>query len=653
MVMEYLEGTDLDRLVRDAGPLPAEQGCACVAGAAEGLRHLHEHGMVHRDIKPRNLLVTAREQQVKILDLGLVRFPDDPGGETAEELTRDVRVLGTRPYMAPEQALDPHAVDARADLYSLGCTFYYLLTGRSPARDAADRPAPVEAARTDVPPGLTAVVDRLRAWRREDRFQTAEELLAALAALRAAHPVAVPAWAPTPPAVPARAPALPMSPAAADTPTPLDTAHPLPPERQRPRRRLWPWLVAAGAGFCLVTLLACAGVLAVFYLGFHHGTVGGDRGTVGGVRSVDGPRAVAEEGQAARSAPATEPVPPPPPPPREPDGALGKAALLTGHSEGIDGLTFLPGGTRALSCSHREFILWDLVHRTKVKVYDPIQALREKMGGGVNPPGPGAAAPPFPPAAPDLGRGFYTLTGVAVTPDGKRALLASMDNFIFWDLDKWKEIRAFGPAQMGGVLRGGVAVSADGTRALHVDSHDVVHLYDLQKEEEIQGAGAGHVACFFPDGRRLLVGQSADFGRRREGTLRIYDPATVGKDVTFPARSPSVDCVAVDPEGKWALSGGEENDVLLWDLAVRQDPIRLRGHTALVTCVAFAPDGKRALSGSQDGTVRLWDLRTHQEIESFRRQHQQAITCVAFSPGGGYTLSGSADKTLGLWPLPE
>jgi serine/threonine-protein kinase len=194
--MEYIEGTDLFRLVRKSGPLPVATACEYVRQAALGLQHAHERGLVHRDIKPSNLMVTTvRGSQgigvVKILDLGLARWAggavDD---DSISQLTRDGVVVGTVDYMAPEQATDSHGVDIRADLYSLGATFYYLLTGNVPfpggtpleklVRHRSDEPTPVERLRPDVPADVAAVIRRLLAKRPEDRYQTPAELVAVL-----------------------------------------------------------------------------------------------------------------------------------------------------------------------------------------------------------------------------------------------------------------------------------------------------------------------------------------------------------------------------------------------------------------------------------------------------------------------------------------
>ena len=129
LVMEFIEGTDLARVVDRRGALPVGEACEYARQAALGLQHAYEDGMVHRDIKPQNLMRTIRGQ-VKILDFGLARFASEvasQGGMTAEGM-----VLGSADYIAPEQIDNPHAADIRADIYSLGCTLYFLLAGRPP-----------------------------------------------------------------------------------------------------------------------------------------------------------------------------------------------------------------------------------------------------------------------------------------------------------------------------------------------------------------------------------------------------------------------------------------------------------------------------------------------------------------------------------------
>jgi serine/threonine protein kinase len=191
LVMEFVEGTDLATLVEARGPLPAAQACDLVCQAARGLQHAHEQGMVHRDIKPSNLLLTP-QGVLKVLDFGLARLARPDTSDLSSSLTREGTVLGTLDFLAPEQATDASAVDIRADLYSLGCTFYYLLAGQVPfpgteplaklMNHRLEEPEPIERLRPDVPAGVAAVLRRLMAKKPEDRFPTPADLADTLAA---------------------------------------------------------------------------------------------------------------------------------------------------------------------------------------------------------------------------------------------------------------------------------------------------------------------------------------------------------------------------------------------------------------------------------------------------------------------------------------
>jgi serine/threonine protein kinase len=188
--MEYVEGMDLDRYVRGMGPLPLDLACHCIRQVAQGLQHAHQMGLVHRDIKPANLFLVHPSSQrpadalVKILDWGLARVRADVGGDAdragMDHDTEKGMLIGTADYIAPEQARDPCLVDIRADIYSLGCTLYFLLTGQPPFRGAslmqklmqhqdAERPQ-VRAIRPEVPEELATVVQRMMAKRPEERY---------------------------------------------------------------------------------------------------------------------------------------------------------------------------------------------------------------------------------------------------------------------------------------------------------------------------------------------------------------------------------------------------------------------------------------------------------------------------------------------------
>ena len=198
LVMEFVEGADLATVVQQRGPMSIAEACDCIRQAARGLQHAHEKGMVHRDIKPHNLMMSP-DGQVRILDFGLANFATEaawseaaaPASSESMHLTSVGSVMGTLDYIAPEQARNAHAADIRADIYSLGCTLYYLLTGRPPftadavvdklkAHTQEAAPA-LQSLQADVPPELAAVAHRMLAKDPAERFQTPAEVVSALA----------------------------------------------------------------------------------------------------------------------------------------------------------------------------------------------------------------------------------------------------------------------------------------------------------------------------------------------------------------------------------------------------------------------------------------------------------------------------------------
>jgi serine/threonine protein kinase len=283
LVMELVDGTDLGKLVKESGPLPVAQACEYIRQAALGLQHAHEHGLIHRDIKPSNLLLTRRasslacppatgaskaacptDHMVKILDLGLARMTHTASEDSPSTLTESGAVMGTPDYLAPEQARQSHEVDIRADLYSLGCTLYFLLTGKAPfaggnlgeklVKHQLDEPVPVEQLRPEVPPEVAVIVRRLMAKKPQERYQTPAELEQALRAGQ--RPMAISA---IPPRIPtaddstmgfASITEPPSTAEAVDSPRRL---------RQAASQRRWRWLDLAGGGVLL-------GMLGVFLL---------------------------------------------------------------------------------------------------------------------------------------------------------------------------------------------------------------------------------------------------------------------------------------------------------------------------------------------------------------------------------------------------
>ncbi len=311
LVLEFVDGPNLDQLVRKQGPLSVGLACDYVRQVAQGLTAAHALGMVHRDVKPANILVQwhglhgeGSPGLVKIGDFGLARlhapanahpFNSKPG----TILTKENTVMGTPDYLSPEQSRNLHKTDIRSDLYSLGCTFYFLLTGKAPytggnaleklIRHSTERPAPIGDVRDDVPSEVLAIVERLMAKRPEERFQTPADLAKALEPYAVSGPTP---WAPS------RAPLLDVETDAEATPislpepdeddiVPLSSGElstfgntlsndlsPTPPmkavapravprARARAHRRRWRW--AIGAAICIVAgLIGGAAAMAYF-----------------------------------------------------------------------------------------------------------------------------------------------------------------------------------------------------------------------------------------------------------------------------------------------------------------------------------------------------------------------------------------------------
>ena len=184
LVMEFIQGSDLAQLIKKGGPFSVEKAIACVLQVARGLEAAHAAGLIHRDIKPANLLMDAAGT-VKILDMGLARL-DQPETAALSELTDTGSVMGTVDFMAPEQAIDSKAADARADIYSLGCVLHYLLTARTPYEGTSlmnrllahrEQPIPtLRSSRPDVSEGLDALFKKMLAKTVGDRYQSMSEV---------------------------------------------------------------------------------------------------------------------------------------------------------------------------------------------------------------------------------------------------------------------------------------------------------------------------------------------------------------------------------------------------------------------------------------------------------------------------------------------
>jgi serine/threonine-protein kinase len=674
--MEYVAGVDLAKVLRQRGRLPLDEACDYVRQAALGLQHISERGLVHRDIKPSNLLLavsrssqqpssereTASGNLVKILDLGLARIDltGDEQHDATSTLTEEGMVMGTLEYLAPEQVRNAHTVDIRADLYSLGCTFYHFLGGKAPFagfpkmeklfKHQFDEPPPLEQLRPEVSPDVARIIRRLIAKRPADRFQTPAELAAALATAAIARAVPVGAMASDEMATEAyRPPAtLIAHEAAPDTaeqfaalarpPSTEETPSPLSERGVAQKRRLVRLTVIAGLGL-LVALTVLVRLLhqevvpdapekppppeLPFRFQFPRIPVEDvQREHPEGLIAIYGDQrlrhwgqvycvAISPEGDLIASGGEDRVI-------RWWDPATGRQkVVLKAHTHTVTGLAFSQDGrTLASVCLNG-----------LVKLWDP-EIAREK----------------------GLLKGhMISCRGVAFSPEAKILVTAAGDwsnpngpgEIKFWDLttrqeiDKWKWSAAQGPVVS-------VAWSGDGKTVAWSQWAGNVYLWDVATAKvraTIETKTPQPRLAFSPDSKQLAMGLN-------NGDVRLVEVATGKMSDPF-AAGPPIFSVAFAPDGN-TLAIGRTTGVQLLDLKKRpQQPLFLPGLSDTAWSLAFLRDGKTLVIGSGE-LVRLWNFKSNQELHP-ARGHLAPVSTLAFSPDQLTLATGSDDATVRLW----
>ncbi len=647
LVMECVEGTTLARLVAERGPLTVAEACDCIRQAALGLQHAFEHGMVHRDVKPQNLMLVpgpggSAPGVVKVLDFGLARLASElaPAGPA----TSTGIMLGTADYIAPEQADDPHTADTRAAIYALGCTLYFLLTGQPPFPEGTLMQKlmahgkrsfrPLTDFRSDVPPALVEVLDRMTAKEPARRYPTPGE------AARALAPFAV---------------------LAADPAASTEVA----PASSRPPRRRFRIAVAVALALFLIGG-GLLGVVAyrvatdrgefvveadneeVEVLLAKHGLTVKDRKTgreyhlkpgrqdldsgdytIEVAEMPEGLQFSTKQFTIARGSKERVKVSLKPPAKAE---KVGEVRRWEAHAanEGVWGVAFSPDGRRAISCGDDGIVaFWD------------VSMGKEVWSCQLKP-------------EPALRGNFFRLRAVTFSPDGRHALVAAYDHTVrLLNTATGREIRRFEGhrALVHSVAfssDGRLALSASGTWDQQTEQDASIRLWEVATGKELRRFD-GHVdgtvnAVFSPDNRQVLSAGG-------DKLLRLWD-ATTGKELRqFEGHTAGVHSVAFSPDGSRILSGGWDKTVRLWDAESGKELRCFTGHTHVIGKVVFSSDGRRALSAG-DVTVRLWDVATGKELHRCIG-HTREVTTASLSPDGRHALSGSTDGTVRLWRLPD